>query len=139
MIENYRSGLLWENFMANPEIQPMLDAIGFVTDTTTAISSGNDVLPKQFTLCGNYPNPFNPGTKIRFEVPLRREQKVEVFIYNLNGQLVRNLLIETPTPGNYEIYWNGRDEMSNLCTSGIYLYRIGYGDHFQSGKMLLTK
>ncbi|MCD6205305.1 MAG: T9SS type A sorting domain-containing protein, partial [Candidatus Marinimicrobia bacterium] len=139
MIENYRSGLLWENFMANPEIQPMLGAIGFVTDTTTAISPGNDILPKQFTLCGNYPNPFNPGTKIRFEVPLRREQKVEVFIYNLNGQLVRNLLIETPTLGNYEIYWNGRDEMSNLCASGIYLYRIGYGDHFQSGKMLLTK
>ncbi|MBL7067580.1 MAG: T9SS type A sorting domain-containing protein [Candidatus Marinimicrobia bacterium] len=137
MIENYRSGLLWENFMANPEIQSMLDAIGFVTDTTTAISPETDVLPKRFTLCGNYPNPFNPGTKIRFEVP--KQQKVEAFIYNLNGQLVKNLQIETPTVGNYEIYWNGRDEMGNLCASGIYLYRVGFRDHFQSGKMLLTK
>lgn len=137
MIENYRSGLLWENFMGNPEIQPMLNAIGFVTDTTTAIAPKADIIPEKFKLLGNYPNPFNPGTKIRFGVP--KQQKVEAFIYNLNGQLVKNLQTETPTAGKYEIYWNSRDEMGNLCSSGIYLYRIGNGDHFQSGKMLLTK
>ncbi len=70
MIENYRSQLLWKNFMANPEIQPMLDAIGFVPDSTS--TDVNDVQTDNvsyYKLIGNYPNPFNPSTTIKFSIP----------------------------------------------------------------------
>lgn len=137
MIENYRTGLCWEKFMANPEIQPMLDAIGFEKDTTASIAVLSENMYDKFMLTGNYPNPFNPATKIQFFTP--RKQKVNALIFNLNGQLVRSLQTQAPAAGKYEIYWDGLDETGNLCATGIYLYRIDNGSEFRTGKMLLSK
>jgi exo beta-1,2-glucooligosaccharide sophorohydrolase (non-reducing end) len=91
MIENYRSGLLWENFMANPEIQPMLDSIGFVPDSTTSIIDESSVM-NDFRIIGNYPNPFNPSTTISFMLPQR--EFIEINVYNSLGELDKQTCLQ---------------------------------------------
>ncbi len=136
MIENYRSGLLWENFMANPEISAMLDSIGFVPDSTTGI---NDIEGKlnDFKINGTYPNPFNPATTIVFTLP--KQEKVVINIYNVLGQKVIKLADKEFTSGRNEITWSGIDQNGTLLGSGIYLLTIQYLDRIETAKMVLIK
>lgn len=136
MIENYRSGLLWNNFMKNPEIQPMLDAIGFVPDSTTDVG---DIIPDEntFKLIGNYPNPFNPSTNIVFTLP--HSEFTQVNIYNSLGQLVKQLVNKELPAGLNEKSWDGLDELGRLVSSGIYFYKISYKENVLTGKMVLAK
>lgn len=137
MIENYRSGLLWDNFMANSEIQNMLDAIGFVPDSTTSISSENSNIIEKFALYNNYPNPFNPGTNIRFSID--KPGFVNLSIYNINGQLVYQIGLRYSNSGYQQIYWNGTDHNKKTLSSGIYFYKLEHGSRTLHGKMLLSK
>lgn len=137
MIENYRSGLLWEKFMANEEIQSMLDAVGFVKDTTTAIRPEARRIPQEFEFLGNYPNPFNPATRIRYAVP--KPGKVNVQIFNISGQLEREYKKQERQAGYAEIRWDGTDRFGQKVASGIYLVRIGFDGYFLYGKMLMSK
>jgi hypothetical protein len=142
MIENYRSDLLWEMFMANPEIQPMLDSIGFKADSTTDIG---DNFPAQleYKLFGNYPNPFNPYTTISFSIP--QNEIVEINIYNSLGEKIRELVRKEFDAGENHISWNGKDDNDTTVNSGVYLYRISVGtvekneNKFLTGKMVLLK
>lgn len=136
MIENYRSGLLWNMFMANPEIQPMLNAIGFTPDSTTDVE---DEIPtvSDFKIVGNYPNPFNPTTTIVFNLPVR--DNVIVDIYNHLGEKVKDLTNKEFDSGENKIVWNGLNNDNALVSSGIYLYKISYGDKSFYGKMILQK
>jgi hypothetical protein len=135
MVENYRSGLLWENFMANPEIQPMLDSIGFVSDSTTDVNEEN-IIADEFRLIGNYPNPFNPSTTIMFSLP--SVENVRLSVYNSLGENVTEISGEFEKGVN-KIYWNGRDNFHNTVSSGIYFYRLTAGKKTLTGKMILQK
>lgn len=137
MIENYRSGLLWDNFMANSEIQNMLNAIGFVPDSTTTISSENSNMIEEYALYGNYPNPFNPGTHIRFSID--KPGFVNLSIYNIKGQLVHQIGHRYSNSGYQQIYWNGMDHNKKTLSSGIYFYKLDHGSGTIHGKMLLSK
>jgi hypothetical protein len=136
MIENYRSGLLWNNFMANPEIQPMLNAIGFVPDSTTDVKDEIQAV-SDFKLIGNYPNPFNPNTTIVFSLP--KSQNIHLTVYNNLGQVVKEITEEELPAGFNEIKWNGDDQLGRSVSSGIYFYQIKSADNFLTGKMVLTK
>lgn len=136
MLENYRSGLLWNKFMANPEIQPMLSAIGFVPDSTTAVND-NGMVDYSFKLNGNYPNPFNPSTVIKFEVP--QNQNIKINVYNLLGENVIQLFDGELTAGEHEILWNGKNSSWTNVPSGVYIYQIESHGKFLSGKMILQK
>lgn len=136
MIENYRSGLLWNNFMANPEIQPMLNAIGFVPDSATTINHYNQI-DYSFKLYGNYPNPFNPSTVIRFEIPER--QQVTINIFNALGETVKELYEGELPKGVNEITWFAVDKFSSAVPSGVYFYRIQTKENFLNGKMILQR
>jgi hypothetical protein len=136
MIENYRTGLLWKYFMANPEIQPMLNAIGFVADTATGI--GNVKKDEvNFKLFGNYPNPFNPSTKIKFS--LKSIQDIEISIYDVLGRRVKSVIKERINAGMHEIEWNGKNDLEEQVSSGIYLYLIKVFEKSLTGKMILQK
>ena len=135
MVENYRSQLLWNNFMANPEIQTMLDSIGFQPDIT-AISELKDN-PNEFVLRGNYPNPFNPSTIIKFNLPKR--ENVELKIFDILGREVINLFNGNLNPGSNEIRWNGQDNFGKEVASGIYLYTLKTEGKILTGKMILQK
>lgn len=135
MIENYRSQLLWNNFMANAEIKTMLNSVGFVSDIT-GIQKEN-LVPKEFILEGNYPNPFNPSTVIEFQLP--KTEKVELSIYNILGQKVRQLVNSELTAGINMITWDGRNDAKIQLSSGIYFYSIKVGNNVFSGKIVMIK
>jgi hypothetical protein len=86
MIENYRSELLWKLFMSNPEIQPALDAIGFVPDLTSA--KENPVNTGKLELL-SFPNPAND--KLILEFILEKKEAVTIELRNAHGQLLRNV------------------------------------------------
>lgn len=136
MIENYRSGLLWNLFMANPEVQPMLNAIGFVPDTTTSVEDENYTV-NDFSLIGNYPNPFNPNTTIVFNLPVK--ENVTVIIYNHLGQKVKELLNQEMSSGENKVVWNGLSDNNTSVSSGVYLYQVTSASKSLYGKMILQK
>ncbi|MEW5924463.1 MAG: FG-GAP-like repeat-containing protein, partial [Candidatus Zixiibacteriota bacterium] len=95
------------------------------------------LMPNQFQLYTNYPNPFNPITKIAYDVP--RPALVKLDIINILGRRVTTLVDESQQAGHYEVIWNGRDQNGNDVSSGIYLYRMTAGDFTSSKKMILQK
>jgi hypothetical protein len=94
--------------------------------------------PATFALKQNAPNPFNPATTIRFELP--GPTQVTLIVYNLLGQEVVRLLDHVAYQAGYhQIQWNGRNATGRSTASGIYVYRIAAGDFVQAKKMLLLK
>ncbi len=135
MVENYRTQLLWKNFMANPEIQPALDSIGFVPDNTGI--KEHQSLPNEFHLEGNYPNPFNPSTTIGFFLPERENVKID--IYNLLGEKIRALVNQNFSSGENRVEWNGKSDSGAPVSSGVYIYNLKTMGKEYSRKMLLLK
>ena len=95
------------------------------------------VLPGGFMLYQNYPNPFNPSTAISFDIP--HSTAVNLTVYNLLGQEVKNLVNRNLPAGRHTIEWDGRDNLGRAVASGIYFYSLT-GDTFSAReKMLLLK
>jgi len=88
-------------------------------------------------LYGNYPNPFNPSTTIRFDIPVKGN--VELSVYNLKGQKVKVLQKGELNAGQHNIVWNGADETGKTVPSGVYLYRLKTAHGEINHKMLLLK
>ena len=86
-------------------------------------------------LHGNYPNPFNPETKIDFS--LAKTGNAELTIYNIKGQRVKTLINDHIEAGNHSVVWNGKDGKGADVSSGVYFYRLKTADGVQNGKMLL--
>ena len=109
------------------------------------VTNGSPVLediPDQFRLESNYPNPFNPTTRIRYKLPVI--SRVSVEIYNTLGQRVRILADdERQDAGYYRVEWNGRNEDGKSVASGIYFYRLiaesRLGVFIKTQKMMLLK
>ena len=89
------------------------------------------------TLHGNYPNPFNPETNIAYT--LAKATNVKLKIYNLRGQLVRNLLDEHQSSGKHKTLWNGKNNYNKAVASGIYLIRIETDSYNKTHKAILMK
>lgn len=97
-------------------------------------------LPRSVELLQNYPNPFNPDTRIQFTVNAGRfPLRTSLRIYNIRGQLVRTLLDEDRTGGDYTVLWDGRDEKGKAVSSGIYFCRLSAGSSTEVKKMVLLK
>ncbi len=127
MIENYRSGLLWSRFMANPEIAPMLAALGFVADSS-ATTDAPDVAatrPRALRLAAS-PNPSAGATAFALELPAAAEVQVEVF--DLSGRRVTELRRGPLPAGRHALAWNGRAEGGGVLAPGVYLARVHAGD-----------
>ncbi len=135
MIENYRSQLLWNKFMANPEIQIMVDSL-FVPDSTTAVRNEQKD-DESFRLAGSYPNPFVHSTVIAFT--LDSDEAVEIGIYNLLGSKVRNISNRVFQRGENEVVWDGKDDNQCEVGTGVYIYRIAAGNKILSGKLVSLK
>jgi hypothetical protein len=90
------------------------------------------IAPDEFWLSQNHPNPFNPSTNIRYEVP--RESHVTLRIHNVLGQEVAALVNELRQPGRYQVQWNAEN-----FSSGVYFYRLQAGDFVQTKKLMVVK
>jgi hypothetical protein len=105
--------------------------------TTQALSAQVAALPTQFALENNYPNPFNPTTTIKYQLP--EDVRVTVTVYNIQGQVVRTLVSEDQKAGYYTIQWDGRSEAGMTVATGIYIYRIDAGSFVTAKKMVMMK
>ena len=97
----------------------------------------DSLTPRVFALYGNYPNPFNPVTKISFSLP--DAQPVRLSIYTVDGRRVATLVDEVRGPGLHEVLWSGADDAGRRAASGVYFYRLDAGPHTQVRKMTLVK
>jgi len=85
----------------------------------------------------NFPNPFNPMTTISFDV--YSASNLQIDIYNLRGQKVKNLVDQHFSVGTHRVVWNGRDELENDLASGVYFVRIISENETKNRKILLLK
>jgi Ca-activated chloride channel family protein len=92
-----------------------------------------------YKLVGNYPNPFNPTTTIRFIVKKAMFKGIHIRIYNILGKLIDDIPVQITDKGIYEVLWNSESAGRNSFSSGIYFYVIDFGDEILKGKMLLLK
>jgi hypothetical protein len=103
-------------------------------DVNPTVSAG---VPEAFRLLGNYPNPFNPTTSIRFE--LATHQYIRLAVYDLLGSEIKSLHSGNLMPGMHEVVWDGKDSYGREMPSGIYLYRVQLDANSMIGKMTLLK
>jgi hypothetical protein len=102
-----------------------------------AAAEDEAVLPEQFALEQNIPNPFNPTTEIRFALP--KDQPVTVVIYNILGRSVRRLDLGDVPAGYRSVIWDGKTETGRDAGSGVYFYRLVTPEFQDTKKMLLLK
>ncbi len=88
-------------------------------------------------LLGNYPNPFNPSTRISFFIA--ENQTVEIGILNIRGQKIRQLWSGNLEEGLHNITWDGNDRNGHAVSSGLYLYQLTTPSASMTGKMLLAR
>ena len=98
---------------------------------------GNRTDIKQFALYQNCPNPFKDLTKISFALP--KECKVSLFIYDVTGKRVRTLINDKLKPDNYQLRWDGKDDMKRDLAQGVYFYRLQTEDFKATKKMVQLK
>ncbi|MFQ6609098.1 MAG: FlgD immunoglobulin-like domain containing protein, partial [Fidelibacterota bacterium] len=94
-------------------------------------------VPERFSLNSAYPNPFNPSTTIRYELP--QDAHVTMKIYDILGKEVRRLVDSEQAAGFRSVLWDGKDGMGNSVASGVYIYRIEVGKIVSSKKLLLLR
>ena len=105
------------------------------TTVTDVVDPG---LPTRFALHDNVPNPFNPLTTIRYELPVTAA--VSLRIFDVSGRLVAVLKDgEVETAGRHEVVWRGRDRSGRQAAAGVYFYRMEGGGFGQTRRMVLVK
>lgn len=103
------------------------------TDVADNIPAKSD----KFILNQNYPNPFNPQTTINYTI--EKAGKVDLTVYNVQGQNVRTLVDNNQEAGRHSVIWNGQNDSGISMPSGIYYYQIKTSQNTKTMKMLLIK
>ena len=101
------------------------------------LSTESILLPTEYGIVNNYPNPFNPETTINYSIPQRAW--VSLTIYDLKGELVSTILDGVVSPGNYSAVWNGNDFTNRQMPTGIYFSILRSNEILVSHKLLLLK
>ena len=100
-------------------------------------ASDEDVIPDEFALHSNYPNPFNPTTTISYDLP--EQAQITLGIYDLLGKRIKTLVHQSQDAGKQIVMWDGTDDVGRQVSAGVYLYRIQAGQFAQTRKMLFLK
>ncbi len=125
----------------------LTDDFAHATFTSALSPRPANATPKQFKLYQNYPNPLQlrnaaSGTAIRYDLPATLAEsstKVEVVIYNIQGQIVKRLFSGAQTPGAHTLTWDGRDETGMPVPAGTYQYRLRAGSYVEKRKLVIVK
>jgi hypothetical protein len=103
----------------------------------TGVAEDPNLYPIKYALMQNYPNPFNPGTTIEYAV--QQSSQVVLKIYSSLGKLVKTLVDDYKTTGEYSASWNGKDNSGQVVSSGSYFYQLKSGDFISAKKMIYIK
>jgi len=115
----------------------MSEVLGYLLIAPSITYESGGVLPEQFELMQNFPNPFNPRTTLRFGIP--EGANVSLVIHNLRGQTIKTLVSNELDVGWYEMVWNGDDDENQQVATGLYLGRLQSGEQAKTVKMLYLK
>ena len=132
------SNFQWSGILSGPYVTATVTDIHGNTSefsipvVTSIIEGERSTIPGEFTLYPNFPNPFNPSTKILFSIC--KTCFVTLKIYDLLGKELDTLICEQRQPGIYTVEWIAKD-----LTSGIYLYRLEAGDYVKTRKMIYQR
>lgn len=129
----------------NPDKMPWPKYMGDAKNTginpdrriLTDADDNSGLLPNRFEISGNFPNPFNPSTTIRFS--LDRSTEIRLDIFNILGQKVRTVASGTFPAGVYEVEWNGTDSYDEEVASGVYFARLSGNGNLSTRKMMLLR
>jgi len=105
--------------------------------TRLDIEENNTNKPDSFRLNQNFPNPFNPTTKISYS--LDKDSDISINIYDISGMLISTLQNEYQPQGEHSYIWDGTDDIGNRVGGGVYLYQVKAGESIQTKKMVLLK
>jgi len=111
--------------------------IPVTVNVTEANATDEAEISELVVLMGNYPNPFNPETEIRFL--MQEAGDVDITIYNVRGQVVKTLSSMGLTAGEHSINWQGKDQSGRPVSSGVYFYKFSTSDYTTTKKMVLMK
>ncbi|CUV10433.1 Cellulase [hydrothermal vent metagenome] len=109
----------------------------WVNTGTVGVNSDESLIPKEFALYDNFPNPFNPTTQIAVDLP--EAATTEITVWNIMGQRVATLYKGDLNAGHHTLNFDGRDSNGKQLTSGMYLYRVAAGKYNATKKMTLMK
>jgi hypothetical protein len=108
-----------------------------IHDLTEVGADDPGLVPAATLQAVNFPNPFNPEACIEFSLP--DPGRISLRVYNLKGQLVRELNSDLYPQGKHRVVWDGRDDEGKAVSSGVYLFRLESGKAAIVRKMLLAK
>jgi|GEM_PF-5233759 len=149
LIEEYNYPLGWKGVMSYNTVGYPISQLGYerqndswvLVERTSFSYDGSDIIdnttPNVPLVITNYPNPFVSTTAVTYKLP--QSAQTELCIYNVRGQLVRNLVNEPLTSGQHTVSWDGKDDNGNSLASGMYLGRITSAGKQETHKMLLMK
>lgn len=124
-------------YLKDSKIKTRTKQLGQLKLAVDPTFTGTNVVPTEFSLRRNYPNPFNPTTTIGYDLAQDGTTRLEV--YNLLGQRVRSLVTGFQLAGTYQVSWNGQNDVGHQVASGVYFYRLQAGRYVKTNKMLLLK
>jgi ligand-binding sensor domain-containing protein len=151
-------GFIWQSFtgregLSSPMVHSLAvddqNTVWYITPKGTGCirdsvvkTPEKEVQPTTFSILGNYPNPFNPGTTIEFTLPA--PGRVNLAVYSIAGQKVRTLLSDGlykpyTAYAPYRIVWDGCDDFGKPVSSGVYIARLQVGKTIASRKLLLVR
>ena len=113
------------------------DNISFSPSNSVGVDNRSETLPQGFALEQNFPNPFNPFTTLRYDLP--EDALVNITIYDMMGRVVSNLVSSQQRAGYKSIQWNATNSTGQPVSAGLYLYTIEAGQFRQTKKMVLLK
>ena len=110
-----------------------------LTMAYSALTSNDEPanVPGSFALHPAYPNPFNPITNLRYDLP--EQAQVTIRIYDLIGREVTHLINTTQEAGYKSVQWNATDSFGKPVSAGVYFYQIRTAGFVQTRKMVLLK
>jgi hypothetical protein len=127
-----KAQLIFENL--NNLLLRYVRAQDYLTSVENITENG---LPTEYRLRPNFPNPFNPGTTITFDLP--KDDRVTLQIFDIQGREIITLIDKNLKAGVHNFIWNGRDVNNNLMSSGIYICAIKTNVFSASQKMAFVK
>jgi hypothetical protein len=101
------------------------------------LSTEGEGIPTEFALHENYPNPFNPTTTLRFDLP--QVSDLTLTIYNMLGQKVRTFNYQNTSAGYHSVTWDATNDLGQQVGAGVYLYQLQTKDFVKTRKMVLLK
>jgi hypothetical protein len=132
---NLGGAMFWE--FSGDKYSVLLNTVYDVLQDTTGTETDNSLISNDLKLF-NYPNPFNPETTISFSIPV--ESQIEISVYNIKGQKVKQLFSDQLSVGQHSVVWDGNDETDKPLSSGIYLYKLKLNGKSESvNKCILLK